>query len=544
MSAFAAFLPPLLVLLLAAPPTGRRLIPLATVLAPVPALLLALGLVEAPPAVVDGFLLDARLGLDGIGGPFLLATSLLYLFAAVHALGYLRNDPRRLRFGCFFLVAMAGNLALPLALDAASFYLAYAVMGFSTWALVDHVGGAAGRHAGRVYLVWMLIGEVLVLAGLVAGSAVAGGAIELGAIAAAVRAHPWIAALLVLGFGVKAGLPGLHVWLPPAHSIAPAPASAVLSGAMLKVAVLGWLRLLPGAVDAAAVLVVVGLVGAFAGALLGLCQRAPKAILAYSSVSQMGFVSCAAGLALGTGAAGRATAAVALYVVHHALAKAGLFLGTTVALGTARRPLALGLLLFLALALAGAPLTGGALAKAAVKDGAPEAVALAFSVAALGSTALLARYLLVVRRAERHGGAPATCWLAFGACTLLAPLVPWLLAAPAVREKVLATGGLWTAAWPVLLGVALVAAALVLRVRAPLLPLGDLLVPMERIAALAAGWGGAALAASTAAWRRIARVAAGLRLPDPAPAERRLAAWQSLGSAFVLLAILLWWAFA
>jgi hydrogenase-4 component B len=108
--------------------------------------------------------------------------------------------------------------------------------------------------------------------------------------------------LLAAGFAVKAGIMPLHVWLPLAHPAAPVAASAVLSGALIKAGLIGWLRLLPLGGAAwpgwGTVFVVVGLTTAIAGALIGVAQTRPKVVLAYSSVSQMGIIATLVGVGL------------------------------------------------------------------------------------------------------------------------------------------------------------------------------------------------------------------------------------------------------
>src|SRR5690606_7309656 len=103
-----------------------------------------------------------------------------------------------------------------------------------------------------------------------------------------------IVGLVLAGFGIKAGALPLHVWLPLAHPAAPTPASAVLSGAMIKAGLLGWLRFLPLGLVAlpgwAALLMVLGVVAVFFGAAAGAVQQDAKAVLAYSSISQMGLM--------------------------------------------------------------------------------------------------------------------------------------------------------------------------------------------------------------------------------------------------------------
>ncbi|NVJ19554.1 hypothetical protein HV826_36255 [Myxococcus sp. AM010] len=212
--------------------------------AALPALGLALAAGRSPSLEVElpWLLLGARLGLDATSRPFLLATALLWTAAGVYAASYLAEDPRRHRFHALFLAAMSGNLGLVLSLDVISFYTAYAVMGFSTYGLVIHAGGPEAERAARVYMGFVIFSEVLVFAGLVFAVAAAGGALDVRAVAAGLGGSAWrdvALGLLLAGFGVKAGVLGLHAWLPLAHALAPTPASAVLSGAMLKAGVLG-----------------------------------------------------------------------------------------------------------------------------------------------------------------------------------------------------------------------------------------------------------------------------------------------------------------
>ncbi|SFS31614.1 proton-conducting transporter membrane subunit [Saccharopolyspora flava] len=135
-------------------------------------------------------------------------------------------------------------------------------------------------------------------------------------------------ALLVLGFGTKAGLAPLHAWLPDAHSQAPAPVSALMSGVLLSVAFYAILRVKAiadvalGTGFARALLVVMALASLAVAASLLLAQRDYKRMLAYSSIEHLGLV--ALGAAIGGPAA---LAAALLHVLGHGLAKGVLFLG-------------------------------------------------------------------------------------------------------------------------------------------------------------------------------------------------------------------------
>ncbi len=457
----------------------RPLRKLATRLAPwaaMPALVLAALHLATPgalpgaasPVQAPSLFLGMRLGVDLLGGGFLALTAFLWVAAGAYARSYHRDDPRRGSFFAFFSATLAGNLGLVLAGDLLTFYFSFAVMTFAGWGLVVHDRSAAALRAGRVYIILALIGEVAILAALFALGAAAGGGIFLGFdlaeawVALGDRA-PLVAGLAVAGFGVKAGLVPLHLWLPLAHPVAPTAASALLSGVMIKAGLLGWLRILPwgGEVLLPGVgetLLVLGIVGALYGVVVGLAQDDPKTILAYSSVSQMGSMVMGTGLlVLLPSAAPLALGAVIVFALHHGVAKGALFLSVGLAdrlpappgsgggggrgdggtgdggsgngrsgdggtgdggRGAANRPggpwrwgLRLAVVLP-ALALAGAPLTSGPMAKGALKEALAELGGSWYAVldplllvAAFGTTLLLVRFAVVLEARADHGAA-------------------------------------------------------------------------------------------------------------------------------------------
>jgi hydrogenase-4 component B len=197
----------------------------------------------------------------------------------------------------------------------------------------------------------------------------------------------------------------LHPWLPLAYGAAPAPAAAVLSGAMSKVALLGWLRLLPlGQValpEWGMLFVWLGLVSLLVALGVGLVQTDPRRVLAYSSISKAGlFVLLLGLLLLEPQLAPVGIGALTLYAAHHALVKSGLFLGLGLHDLDPARPLVRAGLILLALALAGAPLTSGALAKYVVK---PVLVSpgwiwldLALMLATVATALLMARFVWLI----------------------------------------------------------------------------------------------------------------------------------------------------
>lgn len=492
---------PLLLAVAVAWPTTRRA---GTMLAPWAAAPALAGALWATPEVFEAphVLLGLRFGLDETGRSFLLLAALLWLLAGWAARAYHAGDERRTTLWVFWLATLTGNLWLIVARDAAGFYAGFALMTFAGYGLVIHARTAEAWRAGRVYLVMAVLGEAALLAGLLLRVA------DLGAMSLPLPAYGGAydtvsAVLLFIGFGVKAGVFGLHLWLPLAHPVAPTPASAVLSGVMIKAGVLGWLRFLPLGAEPWPVLgataVALGLAAAFVAVAVGLTQRAPKTMLAYSSVSQMGFVTVGVGAALlHPPAWSTLAAAVTLYALHHGLAKGALFLGVAALPdGGAARRWALAAQALPALALAGAPWTSGALAKDALKAALsvlpapwPGWLAWLLPAAAIGTTLLMARLLLVMAAERGHatrGLAPP--WLA---AVVASVGLAWLMTSRLPPAPLLATLA------PVAIGAALAAAAARWRPLAtngpPGIPPGDLLAWL----APAAG----------AAWRGVLRLAA------------------------------------
>jgi formate hydrogenlyase subunit 3/multisubunit Na+/H+ antiporter MnhD subunit len=401
-------------------------------------------------------LLGSHFGSDALSRGLLLLSAPLWLLAGIYAQSYLAHDPHKHRFFAFFLLAAAGNLGALVAQDAVSFYLFFALMSFAAYALVIHDGRQASLFAGRVYIVLVLVGETFLLGGLLLWASLVGG-LEM---ARVLHPQDWqgqlALVLLFLGFGVKAGMLGLHIWLPLAHPAAPTPASAVLSGAMIKLGVLGWLRFLPPGLDWGPVLIALGLTAAFYGVAAGLLQHNPKTLLAYSSISQMGLITLGVGLGLAVPELWPAAVSAVLFVVlHHGWAKGALFLSTGLKPGPSW---VIKILLVLpALSLAAAPLTSGSLVKTqfdALAQTTPwaEPLGLLLSLSSAATTLLMVRFLALVwpqtvTKPERSAGL-LLGWLGLVAGSVALAWWPQ----PAILlglEKILA------AAWPVLLGIGL-----------------------------------------------------------------------------------------
>lgn len=479
-----------------------RLAPLAIL----PALIVALLPTTATTLDLDWLFFGSSFGLDDSSRIFLFLSALLWLAAAIYSSGQLSCDRKKRRYWLFFLLTASGNLGLIVSLDLISFYIFFTLMSFSAYGLIIHDETSSALRAGRIYLVLVIVGEVLLFAALVLLVQESDSLLLKDAANALAEApdRNLIMALLVAALGIKMGIVPLHVWLPLAHPAAPIPASAILSGAMIKAGLLGLMRLLP--LGSATLpgwshgLITVGLISAFFGVTVGLLQNRAKTILAYSSISQMGFPLLGLGLGLGHPESWPLLApAVTLYALHHGLAKGTLFLGVGMAAklpqSTAPRRLIIVGLLLPALALAGAPLTSGAAAKSAIKSFLGNAPAFSqqmlivlLGFAALGTTLLLARFLVVVLSPEpgKEQSLPAGMWLGWGL-----PLIFLLLCSAGLlplaglpEPGTLTAADLFYQLWPVVAGSLIGAAVWYVRRHSTtslLLPPGDLLIPVESV---------------------------------------------------------------
>ena len=257
---------------------------------------------------------------------FAFPVLILGLAGAIHSIGYLagHGSERSGTYWFFFNLTAAAMLAVT-AVDSASnplsFLLAWEIMGAASFALVifDRHNQNACR-AGWIYMIACHAGAGLLI------------------LLFCFDLTPlWVFIIALLGFGLKIGFPLLHIWLPEAHPAAPAPVSALMSGAMIELGFYGLLSfgiLRDGNIALYGwVLSILGMATMLPGIIFALAQNNLKRLLAYSSIENMGILSCALGLGFlgmshhipGMMICGFAGAAV--HLLNHALFKGGLFLG-------------------------------------------------------------------------------------------------------------------------------------------------------------------------------------------------------------------------
>jgi formate hydrogenlyase subunit 3/multisubunit Na+/H+ antiporter MnhD subunit len=541
-------------------------------LAAVPALLLGFGWVDCGAVSFGDLLLELELGLDAQRQVLLALAAVLWLTGGLFAAGYLSGQQRVAEFRFCFLFSMAGNLGLIVAQDAASFYTLFALMTFAAYGLVINSRSREALRAGRIYLIMAILGELLLIFAIYAAVSISG-SIKLAEMAQAVWSSDqrhWVYALAIAGFGVKVGMIPLYFWLPLAHPVAPTPASAILSGSMLKAGLLGWLHFSPiahgGATEWLLPLAALGLVAALGAVVIGLFQTDAKTNLAYSSISQMGLLTLFFALCHSAGAPLEwMLPGLAIYAWNHGIAKGVLFLGVGMTLASSKRsrPWVLLGLAFAALSIAGAPLTGGALTKAALKDagavasgGLLEILPALLFLSSLLTTLLLGRFILLCTKkplaTEPKSGAG---WQALSWSLLLAVLAVgtagWFrVLLPEVSLGFDAAKWL-AAASPIMVGIVVLFIAVSLlkrnpiRYPKPLIPPGDAIVLFEH------GWAQLRRVWTFHLWPILTRrrldpektlyrllgIEKNARLADIG--ERQLGHWNSVGIAFffVLLAL-------
>lgn len=290
------------------------------------------------------------LGLDGLSRLFLLPVFGLGFVCAVSGGLTLRHErPEMHNLGAhwlFYLLLLLGLALVMTARDAVLFMLAWELMSLAPFFLIDfNDGDSKVRDASWVYLTAAHLGAVALMAFFVllwqtTGETALDGAATHAALA---QASPGMAAALfvlaVLGFGAKAGLAPMHVWLPEAHPAAPSHVSALLSGAMINAGLYGIARCLGLLAPDGNMpewwgwtLLFLGLATALMGILKATAQINLKRLLAYSSVENMGLMT----LGVGAGCVGQACgngwiavmgfSGALLHMLNHAAFKGLLFL--------------------------------------------------------------------------------------------------------------------------------------------------------------------------------------------------------------------------
>lgn len=239
---------------------------------------------------------------DGLSIPILFTVSLLCTVIAVYSMPYMthRLGKESREYGLYFalyLLYSTGMIGAVLATNLIEFYLFFELMLIPSYFLIARWGYGDRDRISFMYFMWTHVGALALLAGILTLWAVTG-TFDLSALSSAVIPTPyrfWITMMILAGLLVKMAAFGVHVWLPQTHAEAPTPISALLSPAMIGIGGYAMVRILmtisPELIGAVSFqLSIWALITMVYGALMALVQDDIKRLLAYSSISQMGYI--------------------------------------------------------------------------------------------------------------------------------------------------------------------------------------------------------------------------------------------------------------
>lgn len=237
-----------------------------------------------------------HLGVDGLSLPMVILMTFLG-FLAVLVSWKIELRPRE--YFIWLLLLETSILGVFCSLDLVLFFLFWELELIPMYFLISIWGSGRKEYAANKYLIYTLVGSSMMLAGILSIYFTTGslGMMELGGLSLASPVIPFTAMffLLFIGFAVKLPMVPLHTWLPDAHTNAPTAVSVILAGALLKMGGYGMIRLCVSifpeiALRYAPLLVALAVVGVLYGAAVTMRQRDLKRLIAYSSVSHMGYV--------------------------------------------------------------------------------------------------------------------------------------------------------------------------------------------------------------------------------------------------------------
>src|SRR3954454_8500764 len=245
-----------------------------------------------------------RVGLDGISLVMVLLTTVMMPLSVLASWSSITRKERA--FYALMLTLLTGLIGVFLALDLFLFYVFFEVMLIPMYFIIGIWGGSNRLYAAIKFFVYTMAGSLLMLVAIVVlvwkvkaatGTLSFGYETVLQNAAAAGAAAPWLFAAFALAFAIKVPIFPFHTWLPDAHVEAPTAGSVLLAGVMLKIGTYGFLRfavpffpqvaLSPGV---SRLMVALAVIGVIYGALVALVQPDIKKLVAYSSVSHLGFV--------------------------------------------------------------------------------------------------------------------------------------------------------------------------------------------------------------------------------------------------------------
>lgn len=260
-----------------------------------------------------------------------LISIVLWTLASIYGIEYMHKGHAQVRYNIFSLLSLAGMLGVVFTKNLFSLYMFFELLSIASYVMVVHEETPEAKSAGLTYIVIGISGGLFLLFSIIATYAITGTG-DLSKIGAGLAGHPLMPYIFLgylVGFGVKAGIFPVHIWLPTAHPVAPSPASAILSGVMIKAGAYGILRTvyaitgssLVSSIPMGKTLLVIAVITMFFGSFMAIIQTDIKKLLAYSSIAQMGYIILGVSLLSPLGLIG-----AVIHIFHHAFMKGTLFL--------------------------------------------------------------------------------------------------------------------------------------------------------------------------------------------------------------------------
>ncbi len=323
---------------------------------------------------------------EGFRMIYCLIGSIMWMMTSLLCQEYFAEHHNTARFYVFMVLTLGATMGVFLSADFYTLFIFFEIMSFTSYVWVAHEDNLEALKAADTYLAVAVIGGLVMLMGIF------GVYHELGTLyfaelpqAAAAYTHKGVlyalGGCMLVGFGAKAGAFPLHIWLPKAHPVAPAPASALLSGILTKTGIFGVLlvtcEMFFTDTTWGAVILIVGAITMFLGALLAVFSINLKRTLACSSMSQIGFILVGIGMLCLLGEEGALAAhGVILHMANHSMIKLVLFMAAGVIFMNAhaldlneirgfgrKKPLLKIIFLIGALAIGGIPMFSGYISK-------------------------------------------------------------------------------------------------------------------------------------------------------------------------------------